>query len=64
MTELKRECRSLVLDKTFKIKSYSCETPLMKFNRDELNDKYQITQCYEGTLLSLFMHNDKWYGGI
>ena len=61
MTEIKRECRSLVLDKAFKIKSYSCETPLTNFSSDKLNDKYQITQCYEGTLLSLFMHNDKWF---
>jgi hypothetical protein len=67
-TELERECRSLVIDlTTLKIKSYSCESP--RLNKDgscqELlansTEKQIITTCYEGTYLSLFHHNDKWY---
>ena len=64
MSDLKLECRSLILDKkTFKMKAYSCETPNLI-----LDDKTLLTlspsiinMCYEGTLLSVFNHNDKWY---
>jgi hypothetical protein len=65
-TELERECRSLVVDSlTLKILSYSCETPLM--NNDGMNyilnnPENQIHNiCYEGTYLSVFFHNNKWY---
>ena len=63
MSELKRECRSLVLDKsTLKIKAYSCETPLLNLDKEKTLDPLTIiNECYEGTLLSLFYHNDKWY---
>jgi hypothetical protein len=63
MTDLKRECRSLVLDMTtLKIKAYSCETPLLNFDRSKLQDTQTIiNECYEGTLLSVFYHNDEWY---
>jgi len=72
--ELERECRSLIIDtSTLKIKSYSCETP--RINKEgmeylitqcnetlSLEDKPQIINpCYEGTYLSVFNHNDKWY---
>lgn len=65
--ELERECRSLVIDRsTLKIKSYSCETPLI--NKEGMEylltnaTEQQITNiCYEGTYLSVFYHNDKWY---
>ena len=66
-TELERECRSLVIDiKTKQIKSYSCETPLLnnyglEFLEKNVEQKKIITKCYEGTYLSLFYHNDKWY---
>lgn len=72
--ELERECRSLIIDtSTFKIKSYSCETPrvnkegmeyLITQSSEMLNnlDKpHIINPCYEGTYLSVFNHNDKWY---
>lgn len=65
-SDLQRECRSLVLDKTsFKIIAYSCETPLI--NNDGLdyikynNTLEYVTTCYEGTCLSLFNHNNNWY---
>lgn len=66
-TDLQRECRSLFMDRTtFKIKAYSCHMPLM--NKEGLDymlvhptDKRVITNCYEGSLLSVFNHNSKWY---
>ena len=66
-TELERECRSLIIDmKTLKIKSYSCESP--RLNKEGMDfillnsfEKQIITTCYEGTYLSLFNHNNKWY---
>jgi hypothetical protein len=66
-SELERECRSLVVDKkTLKIVSYSCETPIMneqgkKHLLDNPIEKEIINTCYEGTYLSVFNHNDKWY---
>jgi hypothetical protein len=67
INELQRECRSLILNlNTLKIVSYSCETSLL--NKDGLDyliinhDKKKIiNDCYEGTYLSLFNFNDKWY---
>ena len=64
---LQRECRSLVIDiETFKIKAYSCENPLendegMKYLLQHSGDTQNISTCYEGTYLSLFNHNGKWY---
>lgn len=66
-TEICRECRSLVIDRsTLKIISYSCETPYlnmkgMKYLTENSNETQIINQCYEGTMLSVFNHNDKWY---
>ena len=73
-SELERECRSLIIDRTaLKIKSYSCETP--RLNKEGMeylvaksaidsvstNPNQIINTCYEGTYLSLFNHNTKWY---
>lgn len=68
-SELQRECRSLVINKkTLKIISYSCDTPIM--NDEGQNylldstcpvEKQIINTCYEGTYLSVFNHNNKWY---
>ncbi len=66
-SELERECRSLIIDRTtLKIKSYSCETPRvnkegMEYLVSHPEDFQLITTCYEGTYLSLFNHNTKWY---
>jgi hypothetical protein len=71
--DLAKECRSLIINKlTKKIISYSCETP--SFNVDPLlnlyyfeqskNDNgynYIITECYDGTVLSVFFHENKWF---
>jgi hypothetical protein len=65
-TPLQNECRSLVLNENKKIIAYSGETPLM--NKEGMNyllqhttDKQLITESYEGTILSMFFHNDKWF---
>ena len=68
-SELERECRSLIIDRTtLKIISYSCETPrLNKEGMDYLishtsdSDKQIINPCFEGTYLSVFNYNSKWY---
>jgi hypothetical protein len=65
---LERECRSVVLDvDTLKVVSYTCENPICNNEAQQLliNNtntlKMQVFKCYEGSLLSLFNHNDKWY---
>lgn len=66
-SELERECRSLVIDReTYQIKAYSCENP--RINKEGMNyllsnsmQHQIITMCYEGTYLSVFNHNNKWY---
>lgn len=66
-TPLDRECRSVILDRnSLEIVCYTCNTPIC--NLEALNylvNKYdsekEYYQCYEGPLLSLFYHNDKWY---
>ena len=69
-SELEMECRSLVIDRNKKsIVAYTCETPRLNIEgfkyfqnlSDEIKSQAKITTCYEGTLLSLFNHNDKWY---
>lgn len=66
-TPLEMECRSLVIDRdTKKIVSYTCDIPIMNkrgFTYMMSNSKFPAlySHCYEGTLLSLFFHNSKWY---
>lgn len=66
-TELERETRSLVIDRnTLQIKAYSCETPRlnkegMEYLVQTLSSHQIINPCYEGSLLSVFNHNSKWY---
>ena len=66
-SELERECRSLVVDRsTLKIVSYSCETPRLNKEGMEYLISYStndqiINPCFEGTYLSVFNHNGKWY---
>lgn len=66
-TDLERECRSLVIDReTKKIVSYTCDVPIMNskgfsYLMKASDRPIQYSHCYEGTLLSLFYHNSKWY---
>jgi len=66
-SQLIKECRSIILDRNTKnIVSFSCETPLLNSQALEYlllnqNEEKIINKCYEGTLLSVFFNNDKWY---
>ena len=66
-TTIEEECRSVVLDRTsLDIVSFTCNTPLcnkeaINFIMENNNPNKIITECYEGTLLSVFNHNDKWF---
>lgn len=66
-TTIEEECRSVVLDRTnLNIVSFTCNTPLcnkeaINFIMENNNPDKIITECYEGTLLSVFNHNDKWF---
>ena len=66
---IESECRSIIVNRSnFNIISYSCPTPL--YNRDAmsylmrnqlLKNDMDMYECYEGSLLTVFFHNDKWY---
>ena len=64
---LNLECRSVIVDRrNFKMVSYSCPTPI--YNRDAMSyllrnkaTDYEIFECYEGSLLSVFYFEGKWY---
>ena len=64
---LKNECRSLIINtETKQIVSYSCNTPIcnldaMNYLLDHNDIDKKIYKCYEGTLLSLFNHDNNWY---
>lgn len=62
-----KECRSLIIDKnTLKIICYTGYNPVIYNNTNlkiikTINSENIINICYEGTYLSLFNHNNKWY---
>lgn len=63
---LEKECRSLVVNsETKQIVSYTCDVPIMnnKGFRHMMSNNNQLlyNHCYEGTLLSLYNFNSKWY---
>jgi hypothetical protein len=64
LTELERECRSVILDRrTLKVISYSMNEVYTedKSLLNKLNSlSYKIYECIEGTLLSIYYFNDKW----
>ncbi len=66
-TKLKNECRSLIIDVEKKqIVSYTCNTPIcnleaMNYLLEHNDNTMEIYKCYEGTLMSLFFNNGKWY---
>lgn len=66
-TKLERECRSLVVETTnFTVVSYSCTNPVCNREAQQVlinNSSLKPTfyRCYEGSLMSLFNYNDKWY---
>lgn len=66
-TPLSLECRSVVVDMNkSEIVSYSCHTPLLNqkgidYIMRNSDSDFEIFQCYEGTLLSVFNHNNEWF---
>ena len=66
-TKLKNECRSLIIDLEKKqIVSYTCNTPIcnleaMNYLLEHNDNSMEIYKCYEGTLMSLFFNNGKYY---
>jgi len=67
ISELERECRSIILDRNLNIISYGYDD--IYYNQDAknyilkngLNKNYTIQECFEGTLISVFNHNGDWY---
>lgn len=66
LTNLERECRSIIISKeTLDIVCYTYDD--IYYNQEAKdylikNNQYEkkIQECFEGTLLSLFYHEDKW----
>jgi hypothetical protein len=72
VNRLKMECRSLIVDTELKeIVSYSCNTPICNLeavnyllnnkSSPKISTNIEKFKCYEGTLLSLFKHKDRWH---
>lgn len=66
-TELEKNCRSIILDKT-NLKPISTQYNNLLYNNDTLQflsdrswNNVVVEQCYEGTMLIVFNHKDKWY---
>jgi hypothetical protein len=66
-TTMQRECRSVIFDdNTCEMIAYSGEVPMV--NKEGLSqlllteyNNYNVNISYEGSLLSVFYHNDRWY---
>lgn len=73
LNDYQRNCRSVIIDNNYNIISYSYENLLennegidyllknnIDLNNIDLNNII-ITEAYEGTTISIFNYNDKWY---
>ena len=68
-SKLERECRSLVIDmNTLSVVAYTCENPIcnneaqqLLINNPNETTSINVFRCYEGSLLSLFNVNNKWF---
>jgi hypothetical protein len=65
MSELEKECRSIILDENLNIICYTFNS--IYYNDDAKqyllnnnNNDYKIYECYEGTILTVYYHNDQW----
>lgn len=65
--ELQQCCRSLIVDKET-LKPVTSQFNKILYNNDALEflkdvswENVSVQKCYEGTMLLLFNHNDKWY---
>ena len=67
MTELENSCRSIILDKqTLKpiVTQYNkilYNNDTIEFLKDKQWSQVIVQKCYEGTLIMVFYHNNKWY---
>lgn len=60
--ELCKECRSIILNKNnMQIIAYINDISIINSNNIFINNNSIISECYEGTLLSVYYHNNKWY---
>jgi hypothetical protein len=67
LTDLESSCRSLILDKK-SLKPLVTQYNRILYNKDTLEfikdkdwSQIVVQKCYEGTLIVVFYHNDKWY---
>ena len=66
-SQFEQDCRSLVIDmESLQVISYTCSNPIMNKEAQQflLNNKdldLNIFKCYEGTIISLYNHKNKWY---
>jgi hypothetical protein len=66
-SKIEKFSRSLVIDtNTWKIISFTCQNPILNGDAQQIilnnsNIPFEYYRCYEGSLLSMFYHNDKWY---
>jgi hypothetical protein len=66
-SDFEQECRSLVLDmENLKVISYTCPNPITNKNAQQfllnnINLELDMYKCYEGTVISLFNHKNKWF---
>jgi hypothetical protein len=66
-SKLETQCRSVVVDKTtLEMVCYSYPTPIYNWNAVQYLSRNKSMprdtfQCYEGTLVSLFNYNGKWF---
>lgn len=66
-TELENSCRSLVIDKKT-LKPIASQYNKILYNKETVEflngknwSKIIVQKCYEGTLVVVFFHNNKWY---
>jgi len=58
-----KECRSIIINKNnMKIIAYTNDISIINSSNDIfIHNNSIISECYEGTLLSVYYHNNKWY---
>ena len=61
--KVERQCRSMIISKNdYKIIAYSCSVPIIlnNINTIKIDNKTNITRCYEGTYITVFYYNNIW----
>jgi hypothetical protein len=65
-TQMELASRSVIMDKNYKVICYSCSTPIYNNEAIQYLTRFQHKSretyvCYEGSLMSVFNYNNKWY---